>query len=73
MNEIRLNTPLPRATMMLAVLLVAACICLLLVCGGDDDGTALTTVSGDAIPFINGPDGRIEGAEIWVLEHRPAA
>jgi hypothetical protein len=35
---------------------------------GDDDGTAVTTVSGDAIPFIEVPDGRIEGAEVWILE-----
>src|SRR4051812_3903562 len=27
------------------------------------------SVSGDAIPFDNGPDGRIEGAKIWVLEY----
>ncbi len=41
-------------------------------CGnGDDDGDVpqRTTLSGDAIPFTNGPDGRIEGAEVWVLEH----
>jgi hypothetical protein len=52
----------------LVVVLIAACLCPLLGCGGDDDGTALTTVSGDAIPFIEVPDGRIEGAEISILE-----
>jgi hypothetical protein len=29
----------------------------------------VVTVSGDAIPFIEVPDGRIEGAEVWILEH----
>jgi len=38
-------------------------------CGDDDTTTPLVSVSGDAIPFAGGPDGRIEGAEIWILEH----
>lgn len=33
--------------------------------GGDPTGV---TLSGDAIPFDDGPDGRIEGAYIYVLE-----
>lgn len=37
-------------------------------CGDDDDGGATATLSGDAIPFDRGPDGRIEGAEVWILE-----
>jgi hypothetical protein len=72
MEEMGLSIRLPRATTRMPrvflATLVAAGLCLLLGCGGDDDGTALTTVSGDAIPFIGAPDGRIEGAEIWVLE-----
>lgn len=38
---------------------------------GDGDGAAprLASVSGDAIPFDNGPDGRVEGAAVWILEH----
>jgi hypothetical protein len=47
--------------------LIVATLSLLSGCG-DDDGTAVTTVSGDAIPFTAVPDGRIEGAEIWILE-----
>jgi hypothetical protein len=40
-----------------------------------DDGDAnrsctfLVSLSGDAIPFDNGPDGRIEGADVSLLEH----
>jgi hypothetical protein len=40
-----------------------------------DDGVAndscvfRVSISGDAIPFTNGPDGRVEGATITVLEH----
>lgn len=39
-------------------------------CGSSDSGgaTATATLSGDAIPFDHGPDGRIEGATISVLE-----
>lgn len=66
MNGIRPHTPLTRATRRMSALVIAF-FCILLGCGGDDDA-ALTTVSGDAIPFIGGPDGRIEGAEVWILE-----
>jgi hypothetical protein len=41
-------------------------------CGGDESLAPAPTkhhVAGDAIPFDNGPDGRIEGAKISVLEH----
>jgi hypothetical protein len=38
-------------------------------CGDDETTTRLVSVSGDAIPFANGPNGRIEGAEVWILEH----
>lgn len=55
----------PRAALPIALLV--ASLCLPAGCG-DDDGTARTTLSGDAIPFIAVPDGRIEGAEIWILE-----
>ena len=40
-----------------------------------DDGTSngsctfLVSLSGDAIPFDNGPDGRIAGADVSLLEH----
>ncbi len=37
-------------------------------CGDDDGSTATATLSGDAIPFTDGPNGRIEGAEVWILE-----
>ncbi len=37
-------------------------------CGDDERTVALVSLSGDAIPFNGGPDGRIEGAEIWILE-----
>lgn len=38
-------------------------------CGDDDDGgVELATVSGNAIPFDRGPDGRVADAEVWVLE-----
>lgn len=38
-------------------------------CGDDDGGMEATTfLSGDAIPFTASPAGRIEGAEIWILE-----
>lgn len=39
-------------------------------CGDDDNGSSTLTasLSGDAIPFTASPDGRIEGAEIWILE-----
>jgi len=47
---------------LLAILLTTA----LMACG--DDEPAMVSVSGDAIPFIAVPHGRIEGAEIWVLE-----
>jgi len=58
----------PRSKLKLsAVAFLAACLCSFAACG-DDDGTARTTLSGDAIPFIEVPNGRIEGAEIWILE-----
>ena len=44
-------------------------------CDAVDDGLANdscvfpVSLAGDAIPFIGGPNGRIEGAEVWVLEH----
>lgn len=47
---------------------VLAAFVLIAGCGDDDDGEELAMLSGDAIPFTNGPDGRIEGAEIWILE-----
>jgi len=38
--------------------------------GADDDScTFLVGLSGDAIPFDNGPDGRIAGADISLVEH----
>ena len=38
--------------------------------GADNDScTFLVSLSGDAIPFDNGPDGRIEGADISLVEH----
>lgn len=38
-------------------------------CGADDPVPSPTfSVSGDAIPFSESPDGRIEGAEVWILE-----
>jgi hypothetical protein len=48
--------------------MLAAFAVLLASCGGG--GSSRTaSVSGDAIPFDMGPDGRIAGAEIWILEH----
>jgi hypothetical protein len=39
-------------------------------CGdGHGDRARLAAVSGDAIPFDHGPDGRVSGAAIWILEH----
>lgn len=38
-------------------------------CGDDVTDIALVSISGDAIPFVGGPDGRVEGAEVWILEH----
>jgi hypothetical protein len=35
----------------------------------DDSCTFLVTLSGDAIPFDRSPDGRIEGADVSLLEH----
>lgn len=42
-----------------------------LVACGDDDGEAARRVSlsGYAVPFHLVPDGRVEGAEVWILEH----
>jgi hypothetical protein len=38
--------------------------------GADNDScTFLVRLSGDAIPFDNGPNGRIEGADISLVEH----
>lgn len=37
-------------------------------CGDDDGATPSATLSGYAVPFHMGPDGRIEGAEVWILE-----
>ena len=38
--------------------------------GVDDDScTLFVTLSGDAIPFDRSPDGRIEGADVSLLEH----
>jgi hypothetical protein len=37
--------------------------------GADNDScTFHARLSGDAIPFIGGPNGRIEGADVWLLE-----
>jgi hypothetical protein len=36
--------------------------------GGGAGAPALVSISGDAIPFTGGPDGRIEGAAISILE-----
>jgi hypothetical protein len=44
-----------------AVVAFAAC--------GDGDHQQTASVSGDAIPFDNGPDGRVAGAQVWILEH----
>lgn len=48
-------------------ILLATITALLVSCGGDD-GPGVASVSGDAIPFDDGPDGRVAGAEIWILE-----
>lgn len=52
-------------------LLAAALACSLVVsgCGDEEQTIPLVSVSGDAIPFAGGPDGRVEGAAIWILEH----
>jgi hypothetical protein len=49
-------------------LILAAVAAFLASCGGGGSSST-ATVSGDAIPFDMGPDGRIAGAEIWILEH----
>jgi hypothetical protein len=54
--------PLPKAvfaTMLLAIFL-AAC--------GESNSPALVSVSGDAIPFLEVPDGRIASATVSILE-----
>lgn len=55
----------------LPVLLLGALGAGLLGCGSETAAPAAPTfhVAGDAIPFDDGPDGRISGAEISVLEH----
>ncbi len=53
-------------------MVLAAIVAIALAGCGDGDGedsVQLASVSGDAIPFNGGPDGRVEGAEIWILEH----
>lgn len=63
-----------------AIVLVALVAPFVGACGDDNEGGApppvptatptpvLVSVSGDAIPFAGGPDGRIAGAEVWILE-----
>lgn len=44
-------------------------------CDLADDATAdascsfPVSISGNAIPFAGGPSGRVEGADVWILEH----
>lgn len=54
--------PLPQPVLVLTLLamLLAAC--------GESDLPALVSVSGDAIPFLEVPDGRIAGATVSILE-----
>lgn len=64
-----MNTRL-RRTITRGILLLSIAPFALAGCGDDDDGEIATaTVSGDAIPFDRGPDGRIEGADVSILEH----
>lgn len=68
-----------RDARVIGALLVALAGCLT-ACGDDNErgGTPpaptptptplLVSLSGDAIPFVGGPDGRIAGAEVWILE-----
>lgn len=51
------------------LVLIALSLLLAVGCGSDDDeSVALASVSGNAIPFHDGPDGRVAGAEVWILE-----
>jgi hypothetical protein len=45
-----------------------SCLAMLLAACGESDSPALVSVSGDAIPFIHVPDGRIPGATVSILE-----
>src|SRR5215469_6513297 len=49
-----------------SAIIVALAAAALAACG--DGRPRHASVSGDAIPFDNGPDGRVAGATIWVLE-----
>jgi hypothetical protein len=51
------------------VILAMSVAVVLAACGGDGGDARFASVSGDAIPFNGGPEGRVAGAEIWILEH----
>jgi hypothetical protein len=75
-GEVRVRGETARSGLAVAIVLAAAFVA---ACGDDGEQVGsppptatptpiLVSVSGDAIPFVGGPDGRIEGAEVWILE-----
>lgn len=60
---------IPRTPALLAPIAMMVALLLVVGCGDDDGGgVEVATVSGNAIPFDRGPDGRVADAEVWVLE-----
>ena len=58
-----------RAALHAPIVMMVSLLLLVVGCGDDDGGgVQVATVSGNAIPFDRGPDGRVADAEVWVLE-----